>query len=114
MSLKVLVDDHTDIAMKYEYLIRAAFDCNSKYCDPFSYAAQDQYSNFVYEDSPRFFKGQRSLTTALTVIVYRFQENKAVVDKLKGLIDQVWESKTQKEIIEVLNEAIEIGKSLDI
>ncbi|WP_181308265.1 hypothetical protein [Rufibacter sp. XAAS-G3-1] len=103
-----------DAAFNYEDLARAAFDCNSKYCDPFGYAAQDIFGGFVHENNPeKFFSSQRALTTVLTVLVYRFPKTEHT-EQLRKLIDRTWEAKTQREAIDIIDEAIEIANQLGL
>jgi len=100
--------------MRYEYLARAIFDCNSKYCDPFGYAAQDRFGGFAHEfDSKYFIDSQRALTTVLTVFVYRFPKTE-YTETIKNLIDRTWSAKTSTEAIQIIDEAIKIAEKLGL
>ncbi|MEQ8684228.1 MAG: hypothetical protein RIF36_00415 [Imperialibacter sp.] len=108
MKYAIFIDDD-DPAFRYEGLVRAAFDNCGKYGDPFKYAAQEVYDNFVGEITLR---GRRALSTALIKLIVDNPENKAI-DGLKSLENDVWEAKEQQDIIKIIDEAIEILKRLE-
>ena len=87
--------------MKYEELARKAFDNCSKYGDPFKYAAQERYDNFV--PIPTLL-GKRILSTILIKIIVSNQ-GKSGVDKFIELENKVWTSETQSEIISIIEKA---------
>lgn len=91
----------TEANMKFEELARKAFDNCSKYGDPFKYAAQERYNNFV--PIPTLL-GKRILSTVLIKIIITHQ-SKNGVEKFIELENKVWTSETQKEIISIIETA---------
>jgi hypothetical protein len=90
-----------DPAMKYEELAKKAFDNCQKYGDPFQYAAQERYVNFV--PVPKLL-GKRMLSTVLIKLIISNQ-GKAVSKDFINLEEKVWTSKTQEDIISIIEEA---------
>ncbi|MCF8227364.1 MAG: hypothetical protein K9J24_00325 [Bacteroidales bacterium] len=96
-------NDH-DPAMRYEGLARAAFDNCDKYDDPWKYAAQEKYNQFVKEVS---IGGKRMLSTILLKIIFDYL-NHSEVDKLIALEKSIWDATEQDQIIEIIDSASEI------
>lgn len=99
----LIFEDHTHPAMRFESLLRAIFDNCGKYGDPWGYAAQDVYSNFV--PSPKQ-KGQRALSTGLTKLIYDYKEH----ENIKTIIEieeSIWSAKTQEDIRKIIDDSID-------
>lgn len=105
----IMFDDHHDPAFRYEGLARAVFDNCDKYGDPWGYAAQDRYANFV--EAPNEM-GKRALSTILIKMTLD-HPNIEQTDNIKALEDRVWKATTQEQIIAIINEAIAIADKLD-
>ncbi|KYG72825.1 hypothetical protein [Roseivirga echinicomitans] len=99
-----------DPAFLFEGIVRAAFDNCSKWGDPFGYAAQDRYANFVGDIKLR---GKRILATTISKVIIDHKDNEEAVKKLRKLDDKIWELKEQGEVIDWLeklkNEMEELG-----
>lgn len=93
--------DH-DPAMRFESLVRHAFDC-SKMADPWGYAGQEVYNNFVPTPNLR---GKRALST--TLIKLALDSKDALREGFIELEEAVWKAETQQEIITVIDKAIAI------
>lgn len=98
----------TEANMKYEELARKAFDNCSKYGDPFKYAAQERYDNFVPVPT---LLGKRMLSTILIKLIISNQ-NRQEVRQFIELENKVWISETQSEIIKVIDKAISLYDKL--
>ncbi len=97
-----IFDDDYDPAMRYESLMRDAFEC-TKWQDPFGYAAQEFYGEFLEE--PTTIRGKRALSAGVIALVVKFKGT----DKEKALValeNQVWELKTQNEVIDFVDTVI--------
>ena len=94
--------------MKYEELARKAFDDCGKYGDPFNYAAQERYSNFVPKPT---LQGKRMLSTVLIKIIVSNQ-GKSEIPKFLELEDKVWKSETQEEVVSIIDEATKLLESI--
>lgn len=100
----ILFKNEQDIAMRYEGLARAAFNNCNKYGDPWGYAAQDRYADFV--PSPNL-TGKRALSTILIKLVID-NTNSPHFDDLRKLEEAVWITETQEGIVVIIDRAIEI------
>ncbi len=98
-----------DPAMRYEDLARAAFNNCKKYGDPFGYAAQERYNNFV--PKPNII-GKRTLSTVFIKLILD-NLNSPYINDLKKLEDLVWESETQSEVIDIIDKGIEIVNKIE-
>ena len=105
----ILFENHTDPAFRYEGLVRTVFNDCKKYGDPWSYAAQDFYANFVNTPNQ---EGKRALATVIIKIIIDHPQSEQV-EQLKLLEDSVWEAKSQDDIITIINKAIDICGQLD-
>jgi hypothetical protein len=102
---KMIYISDTDPAMRYEALARYAFGKCPKGGDPFHYSMQEVYNhNFVGEITIR---GRRALSTVLIKLVLDNQ-NSQKEEGIKKLEDRVWEADSQKEIIDIIDQAIEL------
>lgn len=101
--------DNSDPAMRYEGLARAAFNNCDKYGDPFGITAQDVYSSFVPKPKLR---GKIALSKVLSKIIIDNSNSDFKVDLIE-IEKRIWNSKSQKEIREIIDESIEILKKLD-
>lgn len=97
-----IFDNDYDPGMRYESLMRDAFDC-SKWQDPFAYAAQDFYNEFIIE--PTTLKGKRALSAGLIALIVKNKENEKL-EPLVALENRVWTLTTQQEVISLIDEAI--------
>lgn len=95
-------------AFKYEGLARAAFNNCGKYGDPWGYAAQDVFSNFVPEPNQR---GRRALSTIIIKIIIDNSDKKETED-LKKLEEQVWSATNQRQIIDIIDNAIKVAECM--
>jgi len=100
--------DSHDPAFRYEGLARAAFDNCGKYGDPFRIAAQDVYNSFVPEPT---INGKKALSKVISKIITDNPESE-YKDALVQLEENVWSAETQKEIITIIDEGIEILKQI--
>jgi hypothetical protein len=64
--------DDSNPAMRFEGLARAAFNNCMKFGDPFNYAAQEEFSNFI--PAPNL-KGKRILSTIFIKLIIDFPES---------------------------------------
>jgi len=96
-------NDHNP-AMRFEGLARAAFNDCGKWNDPFGYAAQDRYVNFV--PSPNLI-GKRALSTIFIKLIIDNTQS-PFIERLKELEDLIWATETQSEIIKIIDEGITI------
>ena len=105
-----MINDDMQIHMRYEGLIRSVFGNVSKYGDPWGYAAQDRFSQFVQE--PTGLDGKRALSTVVIKMILDHKTNKPLVDELRKLEDRVWDLKKQSESIKLIDELIEVAKRI--
>ncbi len=103
----ILYGDDYDPAMRYEGLARAVFKCG-KWKDPWGYAAQDCFTQFVPSMS---LEGKRALSTIIIKIILDFPEIEEKND-LKKLEDTVWDSNSQDQAIDIIDKTIEIYNSV--
>lgn len=100
---------HTDsdnAALRYEGLLREAFQC-TKAQDPFGYAKQEVFDhNFVTSITLR---GRRALSTAFIKLVLDYPEYK---EKFIALDNQVWDASSQSKIIDIIDDGITILKDI--
>lgn len=101
-----LFENDTDPGMRYEGLARAAFDNCIKAGDPWGYAAQETFNNFV--PSP-ILAGKRALSTILIKIIIDSQFH-PLSGQLIQLEERVWKANDQTEIIDIIDKAISIFK----
>src|SRR5260221_13787924 len=91
-----------DPAFRYEGLARFTFDNCSKYGDPWHYAAQEVYANFI----PKIeLKGRRILSAILTKLVFDNKDTKIC----KGLIEienSIWTAVSQQDAIKIIDNTI--------
>lgn len=109
-QLKAFTSGQKSYNMRFEYLIRACYGCDSKKCDPFGYAAQENYSYFIDEGGENFKKGINILSVSLNVLLYRYRDSN--IEELKTLIESLGDAKSQADIGKIVDEGIEIGISL--
>lgn len=99
-----------DPAIRYDALARAAFKNCSDRGDPWKwYASHDFYSNFITEPTTEI--GKRGLSTVLLKFIYdypKIEETKKLIE----LEESVWASKTQSDIINIIDNAIVICNGL--
>jgi len=100
----ILFKDEKDVAMRYEGLARAAFNNCIKYGDPWGYAAQDRYADFVPTPT---LTGRRALSTILIKLIIDNTQS-PYLEGLRLLEEKVWSTETQEDIIDIINKAIEI------
>jgi len=100
-------EDFNDPAMKYEGLARAAFNNCDKFDDPWGYAAQERFGDFIEE--PITVKGKRTLSTIIIKLIIDNQNTDKVIE-FKKLEELVWTATTQEDIIEIVDRAIQIFK----
>lgn len=104
-----IFDTDLDPGMRFESFLREAFDCR-KMQDPWAYAGQEEYNNFIKVPTP--LRGKRALSTALIALILKHKDSE-IVDKLKELEDKVWELETQDQAIEIIDEGIAVLKELN-
>lgn len=98
------ITSNTDPAFRFEDLARFAFDNCSKYGDPWGYAAQEVYSNFIPNIE---LKGKRILSTILNKLIYDNRNNQ-VCEKLKQVENSIWNANSQNDAIDIINRTIEL------
>lgn len=103
----ILFEDDPNIAFNYEGLARAVFNNCIKGGDPWGYAKQEFYSLI---DGPNL-KFKRGLSTVLIKMILDHPDTKET-EYIKELEQQVWDSKAQIKIIEIIEKAIDIAKKL--
>ncbi|MGS2741055.1 hypothetical protein [Sinomicrobium sp. M5D2P17] len=96
--------DDTDPGFRYEGLARAAFNNCKKYNDPFKIAAQEIYGDFVPVPN---LDGKKALSKVLVKIIIDYPETK-YQDDLLQLEENIWVSKTQDDIIAIIDSTIDI------
>lgn len=100
-----IFDTDFNPAMRYESLAREVFECG-KYNDPFQNAHQEVFSRFIEE--PEAVTTKRMLSNILVAAIGKFLKDPDKVQGLKSLDDRVWESSSQDEYIDIIDEAIKI------
>lgn len=106
----MFISNEDDPAFLYEGLARAAFDNCSKRGDPYKYAAQEVYGNFVDEIKLR---GRRALAAVIAKVIIDHKSNQQALKVLIKLDDEIWELKTQDEVIDWLEELRKEMENLD-
>lgn len=101
----ILYGDHHDVAMKYEGLVRAAFNCG-RYGDPFRYANADIYDRLFTKEIIEL-EAKRTLSTVIIKLIIDNEKSKHV-EKLKKLDDKTWIANDQGDMIEIIEECISI------
>lgn len=99
----LIFDNHPDPGFRFESLLRAIFDDCGKYGDPWGYAAQDVYNDFVPEPT---LTGKRALSTGLCKLIYDNKEHPEI-KRIIELEDSIWPAKTQEEIVTIIDSSIE-------
>jgi hypothetical protein len=91
-------------AMRFEWLSRFVFNNCDKWGDPWNYSAQERFVNFVPKPN---LTVKRALSTILIKIILD-NMNATSLEKLRNLENQVWESSTQREIIKIIDQTIQL------
>jgi hypothetical protein len=102
----IFQEDH-DPGMRFEGLLRAIFNCD-KAADPWGYAQQEVYADFVPEPQ---LNGKRALSTGFIKLICD-NPNFVKVKSLIELENKIWESKTQEEISGIIEIASELIKEI--
>jgi len=98
-----LIDNNnSDPGFKFENLLRTIFDNCNKSGDPWGYASQDVYNNFLHKTNLR---GKRALSTALCKLIYD-NRTKPNIKEVINIEEKIWKAKTQSEIIEIIDNSI--------
>jgi len=95
---------NTDPAFRFEDLARFAFDNCPKYGDPWGYAAQAVYNNFIPNVE---LKGKRILSTILNKLIYDNRYNNICSELLK-IENSIWSANSQSDAINIINKTIEL------
>jgi len=90
--------------MRYEGLARYAFDNCYKAGDPFGIAKQEIFSNFIPTPNE---EGKQALSKVLTQLVVKHSTEK-FNDEFLELERKVWQAETQREIINIIDRAIQV------
>lgn len=98
------ITSNTDSAFRFEDLARFAFDNCPKYGDPWHYAAQEVYSNFIPNVE---LKGKRILSTVLNKLIYDNRNNK-VHEELIEIENSIWNANSQRDAIDIIDKTIEL------
>lgn len=98
------ITDNIDPAFRYEDLARFAFDNCLKYGDPWNYAAQEVYANFMKNID---LKGKRILSTILNKLIFD-NRNKAIYKDLIKIEEVIWTINLQEDAIAVIDKTINI------
>lgn len=98
-----LFEDDPNPAMRYEGLARAVFNNCNKYGDPWGYAAQDRFTNFV----PPNLTGKRALSTILIKLISDNPKHE-LTPKLIEIEESIWTTNEQLKIIQIIDETIRI------
>jgi hypothetical protein len=99
-----------DAAFLYEGLARAAFDNCSKAQDPWGYAKQEVYDNFVGEISLR---GKRALSAIIAKVIIDKSKHENEIERLTNLDDNIWELENQEDVLDWLYELKKEMEALD-
>jgi hypothetical protein len=105
-----MINDDMQIHMRYEGLVRSVFGNVSKYGDPWGYAAQDHFAQFVQE--PPTLYAKRSLSTVVIKMIIDHQTDKVIIEELRKLEDKVWSLQNQTQSIKLIDELIAVAKKL--
>ncbi len=105
----MFITDNVDPGFRFESLARIAFDNCLKSRDPWGYASQDVYNNFV---SSFNLKGKRILATILTKLIYDFKD-KSICNKLIIIEDSIWSASTQRDVVNIIESTIKVLESID-
>jgi len=103
----IMFENSKDPATKYEGLVRAAFNNCNKYGDPWKCANQEFFNNFM----PPNLNGKRALSRALCKLIFDNKDTENIGELIK-LEDTVWVSKTQSDIITIIDRAIDWVKNI--
>jgi hypothetical protein len=90
--------------MKYEMLIRRAFDNCGRWGDPLKLANADTYDGAIIEQKHRLKFG---VSYAIQKLMADSEED--LYDALSELNDQIWEAGDQQEVNRIINRAHEIA-----
>lgn len=99
-----LFENDSNPAMRYEGLARAVFNNCGKSGDPWGYAAQDRFTNFV--PTPNL-TGKRALSTILIKLICDYP-NHELTSRLIQMEEKIWTVNDQGTIIAIIDEAIGI------
>lgn len=94
--------DNIDPAFRYEALARFAFDNCSKYGDPWHYAAQEVYANFIPVIE---LKGRRILSAILNKLIFDNKNSKTCND-LIDIENSIWTATSQQDAIKIIDKTI--------
>lgn len=100
------ITSNADPAFRFEDLARYAFDNCPKYGDPWGYAAQEVYNNFIPTIE---LKGKRILSTVLNKLIFDNRNNK-ICDDLKNVENSIWSANSQSDAINIIDKTIELLK----
>ena len=98
------ITSNIDPAFRFEDLARYAFDNCPKYGDPWGYAAQEVYINFVPNIEQ---KGQRILSTILNKLIYDNRNNRTC-EELKKVENLIWSANSQSDAIAIISKTIDL------
>ena len=105
----IIFEDDRDPAARFEGLLRKAFGNCEKWGDPWGYAAQDCYHNFVPTPNLR---GKKALSVALCQLIIRNSDFEKK-DEFIELEESIWSADTQEEIIEIIDKSIALAKLIE-
>lgn len=97
-----LFENDTNPAMRFEGLARGVFNNCNKYGDPWGYAAQERFANFVPGPT---LTGKRALSTILIKLISDHPKHE-LTPKLIQLEDSIWTTTSQSKIIAIIDETI--------
>jgi len=103
-------DDHYDPAFRFESLARETFGNCRKYGDPWNYAHQEFFSEFM--DEPTSILGKRALATILTQLVFQYKDTE-ICDPLKAIENSIFEANTQGDVIAIIDSTIGLLRTQD-
>ncbi|WP_295720501.1 hypothetical protein [Mucilaginibacter sp.] len=103
-------DFDEDPAFRYESLAREAFDNCGKWGDPWGYAAQDVYNEFIEE--PTTVRGKKILDTILVALILK-HKGVPILDSLKDIQNTIADAQSQNDVIVIVDNTIELLRSLD-
>ncbi len=112
-----LIYDHDEYPMKFESLIIGIFSINNqigqwKNMDPLEFANADSYGTlFINEDSQEFIEGKVILAAALGALAFQVKQKETLM-KIRILILKFAKAKTQKDIMLLIDESINLVNSL--
>jgi hypothetical protein len=91
--------------MKYEHLVRKAFNCG-RYGDPFGLANADVYDGNIIKVEHRLIFG---ISAALKKVAHDVETNNPdFASELEKLDDKIWQAKEQKDVIYVIEKGLEL------